>query len=151
MGLLNLFKRSPAPRAPKPVMRSLAAPPAAEREVALSLPEVASPPMPPDPSDLRRMLFDAIATGNEEKLAHLCRDHHDFLLAYAATWSVVPEALNANPDAAKWYARGLHAITQFCAERLERPELQERFGNADNSGNAPTARQAQDCMRLNDF
>lgn len=83
------------------------------------------------------MLFDAIATGNEEKLARLCRDHHDFLLAYADTWSVVPDALIANPDAAKWYARGLHAIARFCAERLERPELQERLGNVGKSGDAP--------------
>lgn len=144
MGLLDLFKRPPAPRVPKPVMRSFPAPPAAERGVAPSLPEAAPPPTPPDPSDLRRMLFDAIATGNEEKLAHLCRDHHDFLLKYADTWSIVPDSLSANPDAAKWYGDGLHAIARFCAERLERPELQERFRKAEDSRDVPTARETQD-------
>jgi hypothetical protein len=84
------------------------------------------------------MLFDAIATGDEEKLAHLCRDHHEFLLAYADTWSIVPDALNANPDAARWYGEGLHAIARFCAERLERPELQERFRRVDGASDVRT-------------
>lgn len=77
--------------------------------------------------ELRRLLFDAVATGDEEKLARLCRDHHDCLLEYADTWSIVPDALSANPDAAKWYGEGLHAIARFCAKRLDRPEMQERL------------------------
>ena len=145
MGLLDLFKRSRASQAPKPVMRSLPAPPpVVEPEAAPSPPEAAPRPTPPDPTELRRMLFDAIATGDEEKLAHLCRDHHDFLLEYADTWSIVPDALSANPDAATWYGEGLHAIARFCAERLERPELQERFRRADDSPGVRETRETPD-------
>ncbi len=81
---------------------------------------------PPDPAELRRMLFDAVATGDEEKLSRLCRAHHNFLIESADTWSIVPDALSANPDAARWYGEGLQAIARFCAEQYEHPELQDR-------------------------
>ena len=136
MGLFDLFKRPrPKSRPPvEPVMRSLPEPaPADAPDAARSAP----PPSPPDSMELRRMLFDAIATGDEEKLARLCRDHHDFLLAYADTWSIVPDALNANPEAAKWYGEGLQAIARFCADRLNRPELRDRLG--DGGAGLPAA------------
>ena len=90
------------------------------------------------------MLFDAVATGDEEKLARLCRDHHDFLIEYADTWSIVPDALNANPDAVRWYGDGLHAIARFCAERLERPEMRERLRRGSSGGDAQGIREARD-------
>ena len=121
MGLFDLFKRTRTTHRPsaqaRPVMRAL----------PLPEPAPAAPPPPPSSTELRRMLFDAVATGDEEKLARLCRDHHDFLVEYADTWSIVPDALTANPDAAKWYGDGLHAIARFCADRLDRPELQDRL------------------------
>ena len=120
MGLFDLFKRTRGRARPaQPVMRSLPEP-----VVAAPAPVSVTPP---DAMELRRMLFDAVATGDEEKLARLCRDHHDFLLEYADTGSIVPDALSANPDAAKWYGDGLHAIARFCAERLDRSELQDRL------------------------
>ena len=131
MGLLDLFRRSPKtpPAVPaQPVMREL--PPPAE--VAADAPAPAEPlPDLPTPTELRIMLFDAIATGDEDKLAKLCRDHHDFLVEYADTWSVVPDALHANPDAVRWYGEGFHAIARFCADKLDRRELLARLdGNA---------------------
>lgn len=131
MGLLDLFKRSrkPAPAAvATPVMRELPAP----SEVAPDAPAAAPQQLEPLTStELRIMLFDAIATGDEARLAKLCRDHHDFLIEYADTWSVVPDALHSNPEAARWYGEGFHAIARFCAEKLDRTELLARLtGNA---------------------
>ena len=127
MGFLDLFKRSRkvAPAASsKPVMRELPPPP--QETPAPAAPDL-PPPEPPTFTELRIMLFDAIATGDEEKLARLCRDHHDFLVEYADTWSVVPDALHANPEAARWYGEGFHAIARFCAEKLDRKELLARL------------------------
>lgn len=139
MGWFDLFKRPRAASRPAanalPVMRTLPT----SVEAAPAPPAAAAPP---GPTELRRMLFDAVATGDEEKLARLCRDHHDFLLAYADAWSIVPDALSANPDAARWYGEGLHAIAHFCAERLGRPELQERL-RADG-GRVREARDARE-------
>ena len=127
MGLFDLFKRSrksPADAMKAPVLRSLPAP--AERvapQAEASAPVEPEAPQPPSAIELRIMLFDAIATGDEEKLAQLCRDHHDFLLEYADTWSIVPDALRENPAAARWYGQGFHVIARFCAEKFDRREL----------------------------
>ena len=128
MGLLDLFKRARKPATAalaEPVMRELPAP----LKVAPDAPPSAAPqePEPLTSTELRIMLFDAIATGDEAKLARLCRDHHDFLVEYADTWSVVPDALHANPEAARWYGEGFHAIARFCAEKLDRKELLARL------------------------
>ena len=128
MGLFGLFKRSrkaPAASLAKPVMRELPPAPPASAELEPSKPDaVAEAPIEVlTPVELRILLFDAIATGDEEKLARLCRDHHDFLVEYADTWSIVPDALSGNPEAARWYGEGFHAIAHFCSERLGRREL----------------------------
>ncbi len=120
MGLLDLFKRSrksPAEALAKPVLRELPAPPALDPPT----------PQPPSAAELRIMLFDAIATGDEEKLARLCRDHHNSLLDYLETWSIVPDTLKDNAVAADWYAEGIRAIARFCDEKGERGEGAERL------------------------
>lgn len=134
MGLMDLFKRSrktPPAALAHPVMRELPAPPEVDAEALVPTP---LPPEPLTSTELRIMLFDAIATGDEEKLARLCRDHHDFLVEYADTWSVVPDALHANPEAARWYGEGFHAIARFCAEKLERRELLARLSGDARRG-----------------
>ena len=58
-------------------------------------------------------------------------ENYKLVVEYADTWSVVPDALNANPEAARWYGDGFHDIAQFCAEKLDRKELLARLdGNA---------------------
>ena len=127
MGLFGLFKRSrkaPAASLAEPVMRELpSAPPASEPEPKKPDAATEAPVEVLTPVELRILLFDAIATGDEEKLARLCRDHHDFLVEYADAWSIVPDALSGNPEAARWYGEGFHAIADFCSERLGRREL----------------------------
>jgi hypothetical protein len=134
MGLFDLFKRSrksPAGSLAKPVMRELPAPTALPEPVGTA-DAAAEPPVEVlTPVELRILLFDAIATGDEEKLARLCRDHHDFLVEYADTWSIVPDALHANPEAARWYSEGFRAIAHFCSERLGRRELLARLHEAE--------------------
>ena len=134
MGLFDLFKRSrksPADALKSPVIRSLPAPPQGPPQAEAPAPALEpGAPQPPTAFELRIMLFDAIATGDEEKLAHICREHHDFLLEYADTWSIVPDALRANAAAARWYGQGFHAIAHFCADKLDRRELLERLESA---------------------
>lgn len=135
MGLFGLFKRTRAPSRPAeglaPRLPNLPAAVEATPEPAAPL-----PPPPPAPVELRRMLFDAVATGDGEKLAHLCREHRELLQEYANTWSSLPDSLNANPEAARWYGEGLRAIAQFCAERPEPRGLQEppASGEGDAEG-----------------
>ena len=84
--------------------------------------ELPSDPPPPSPvadgpssTDLRQMLFDAIAKGDEAQVTELCRKHRRFVQDYAPSWLIVPESLRANPAAAKWYGRGLRQVlNQFC-------------------------------------
>ena len=76
-----------------------------------------SSPAATDPSsaELRQMVFDAIAKGDEARVTELCREHRQFVQDYAPTWLIVPDSLRANPAAAKWYGRGLRQVLQqFC-------------------------------------
>jgi hypothetical protein len=104
MGLFDLLKRpKPAHKSPVVVMRELPSPKPAEKA-----------PPPPTSDELRQRLFDAIATGDEIRLAELCRSHRQFIAEYASTWMIVPESLKENPAAAEWYTRGLSRLTQLC-------------------------------------
>jgi hypothetical protein len=72
----------------------------------------------PNSSELRQMLFDAIAKGDEARLTELCRKHRQFVQDYAPSWLIVPDSLRSNPAAAKWYGRGLRQLlNQFCNAR----------------------------------
>ena len=104
MSLFGLIKRSKPSRAVPagPVMRELPQPPQ-------------QPPRPvPSSGELRQMLFDAIAQGDEPRLFALCREHRDFVNEYAEVWMIVPDDLLANPAAAEWYRRGVEQLTRLC-------------------------------------
>jgi hypothetical protein len=107
MSLFGLIKRSKPDGnvPPTPVLREL----------------LDAQPTPPDvettPSsaELRQLLFDAIARGDEARVTELCREHRRFVQDYAPMWLIVPDSLRANPAAAKWYGRGLRQLLQqFC-------------------------------------
>ena len=101
MALFNLRKRS---KAAAVVVRDLPSPRPAEPA-----------PAPPTPAELRQRLFDAIATGDETRIAELCREHRDFINEHVENWMIVPDSLRANPAAAEWYTRGLQQLTRLCA------------------------------------
>jgi hypothetical protein len=87
--------------------------------VLRELPDAESTPPPaaagPSSSELRQLLFDAIAKGDETRITELCREHRQFVQDYAPRWLIVPDSLRANPAAAKWYGRGLRQVLQqFC-------------------------------------
>ena len=70
----------------------------------------------PSSVELRQLLFDAIARGDEARITELCRKHRQFIQDYAPSWLIVPDSLRSNPAAAKWYGRGLrHVLNQFCS------------------------------------
>lgn len=78
----------------------------------------------PSNSDaVRRLLFDAIAAGDDKQLEQLCREHRNLILSHGAGWLEVPEAFRANPEVYEWYGDGLRAIARYCAEKLERTNM----------------------------
>jgi hypothetical protein len=86
------------------------------REISGQQPTSESAASAPSSSELRQMLFDAIAKGDEARVTELCREHRQFVQDYAPAWLIVPESLRANADAAKWYGRGLRQVLQqFCS------------------------------------
>ena len=84
-----------------------------------------------DPAELRKMLLDAAASGDEDRLACLCRENEALILQLGPGWLDVPREFRANPAAAEWYGAGLRAIVEFCARHLRRPELLEHLSPAD--------------------
>jgi len=113
MGLFSFRKRPPAPPATDPVL------------IELRIPKVNEPEITPD--QLRSMLFDAAATGDEEKLCTLCQTHEKSIFQQGMIWSKVPAEIRSSPKLLKWYGNGLKAIAKFCAIRLNKPELMEQI------------------------
>lgn len=109
MGLFGFLKRAKTLPATEPVV------------IELRIPKVNEPEATPD--QLRRQLFDAAATGDEEKLCSLCQLHEKSIFEQGMIWSKVPDEIRSNPMLLKWYGNGLKAIARFCAERLGKPEL----------------------------
>ena len=113
MNFFGLFRRAAGPRplVPAPDRPALPGPAAA--------PDDAAPRPPPD--HVRRLLFDAVAAGDERRLEDLCREHQDLILRSGPAWLEVPEAFRASPEAYEWYGNGLRAVARFCADRVGHP------------------------------
>ena len=123
MKWLNLFRRGRGkPAVAAPLQRTLPAP-----EPAETIAEPAPRPRQPTPDEVRRLLFDAVASRDEERLESLCREHKDFILEHGAGWLDVPPTFRASPDAHEWYRNGLRAVARFCAERLGHTALLDRL------------------------
>jgi hypothetical protein len=128
MHLLDLFGRSkansgvaaarlPARRTPvRVVAKPVAAAPAPAVRAA-----------PPAPHDLRRLIFAAVASNDSERLATMFRENPDGVVAHAVEWMKIPDELRPNPEAVRWYSEGLRAVAQYCADRLNRPDLFQRL------------------------
>ena len=79
------------------------------------------------PEQVRQLLFDAVATGDEGKLDALCDEHKDVILQHGQGWLEVPAKFQSSPQISEWYGRGLQAIARYCAEKLNRQELMENL------------------------
>ena len=113
MGLFGFIKRAKPLPASDPVI------------IELRIPKVNEPDITPD--QLRQELFDAAATGDEEKLCVLCQQHEKSIFEQGMIWSKVPPEIRSSPMLLKWYANGLKAIARFCSERLGKPELMNQM------------------------
>ena len=90
----------------------------------------APPPTPvptpaPTPDGVRRLLFDAVASGDESRLRALCDEHEDVITEHSEAWLEVPPQFRASPHLADWYRNGLRAISQYCAERSAQQRLSD--------------------------
>jgi hypothetical protein len=112
MGLFGFLKREKPAPIDDPVV------------IELRIPKVNEPEITPD--QLRQQLFDAAATGDEDKLCTLCRQHEKSIFQQGMIWSKVPPEIRTSPVLLKWYGNGLKAIAKFCAERLGKPELMDQ-------------------------
>jgi hypothetical protein len=92
--------------------------------IELRIPKVNDPPLTPDA--LRKQLFDAAATGDEQKLCTLCQTHEKNIFEQGLIWSKVPPEIRSSPTLLRWYGNGLKAIARFCAEKLGKPELMDQ-------------------------
>ena len=95
-----------------PVMLALPAP------NPIDLPPPPPTPQPLSPEEVRRLLFDAVAAGDEVRLHALCHEHQELILSSMTEWLDVPEPIRANPQIFDWYANGLRSISQFCAQAI---------------------------------
>src|SRR5688500_4572976 len=108
MRLFDLIKRPKrsASTAQLPVMRELPATTEAPQDAAQS-PET---PLAPSPDEVRDLVFCAIASGDETRVAELCEEHREVIAEHGSAWVRPPIELHANPAAIDWYTRGLSRI-----------------------------------------
>jgi hypothetical protein len=133
MGLFGFLKRAKPLPASDPVI------------IELRIPKVNEPDITPD--QLRQELFDAAATGDEEKLCVLCQQHEKSIFEQGMIWSKVPPEIRSSPKLRKWYANGLKAIARFCADRLDKPELMKQIKEIEA---LPVAEEKKDAGRPRD-
>jgi tetratricopeptide (TPR) repeat protein len=78
---------------------------------------------PSSPEEVRRLLFDAAARGDDAALAKLAETHEPTVLEHFGVWKKVPEGVRRDPTAVQAYAQGLIRIAQHFAAARGRPEL----------------------------
>jgi hypothetical protein len=105
--------------------------------IELRVPKVGEPQVTPD--GLRKQLFDAAASGDNDKLCQLCRQHENSIFQQGMIWSKVPPEISASPRLLNWYATGLKAIARFCAENLGKPELMKQIREIETLPGPDTA------------
>ena len=122
-GFLRRSRRTPTSRLP--VFRALPGGATEAPPQDPSNPDVTRSPSAPTPHEVRRLLFDAVASGDESRLHALCKEHEDLIVQQSAAWLEVPPEFRTSPELHEWYRNGLRAISQYCAERAARDKLSD--------------------------
>ena len=91
-----------------------------------------------DPAALRRLVWEAEATGDPQILEGVCRTHQDAILLHFADWQQLAPELRAAPAEAERYVRTMIRVAELFDQRLGRPELMRRLHGDDGSN--PLAR-----------
>jgi tetratricopeptide (TPR) repeat protein len=76
-----------------------------------------------DPDDLRRLLWEAAAAGDEAALESLCRTHRDTIVQHFPAWRQVPAEVRADPALLEGYVQTMAAVGRLFAQRLGDPSL----------------------------
>ena len=119
MDLFRFLKRQIRASVPPPQ-------PIPPAEVALKASDPSATPAPTPsrtPHEIRRLLFDAVASGDESRLHDLCNEHHDLIVQHSEAWLELPSEFRASPQLQEWYANGLRAIRDYCAQRASENKL----------------------------
>ena len=124
MGLFGFLKQR------RPGRTSVKPDPSDAVIIELRVPKVGDPQLTPD--TLRKQLFDAAASGDNDKLCQLCRKYENSIFQQGMIWSKVPPEIRASPRLLHWYATGLRAIACFCADNLGKPELMNQVRDIDS-------------------
>ena len=112
MRLFSLFRKTRKSQRQPPSAAPALAQPIKPIRVTLPLP----------PEEVRRLLFDAVAAGDEQRLQSLCHEHQDVIFREASGWLEVPREFRASRELAKWYDDGIQAIRRFCEEQRRHSE-----------------------------
>jgi hypothetical protein len=125
MGLFGFRKRSRPEPAQEPVL------------IELRIPRVNEPEL--TPQQLRQELFDAVSSGDEDRLTCLCKSHEKSIFEQGMIWSKVPAEIRGSPALLRWYGNGLKAVARYCADRLGKPELMNQVKEIEGAPTMPGA------------
>src|SRR5947209_18489330 len=86
------------------------------------------------PSDeLRRLVWEAAASGDARVFESVCRVHQDEILQHFSAWRQLPPELRDRPADCEAYIATLIRVAQLFDEQLKRPELMRLLQGDDNN------------------
>lgn len=78
---------------------------------------------PREETDLKSVLFEAVQSGDIDRLTQLCEQNAQAILEAFPRWRNVPEPLRGDPSLVKVYGEGLQGVAQHFAEVRQDPSL----------------------------
>src|SRR2546423_1739200 len=76
-----------------------------------------------DADDLRRLVWEADATGDAHALEAACRAHRDAILQHFPQWQQLPSELRDSRAETERYVRTMVRVAELFEQRLGHPEL----------------------------
>src|SRR5262249_62159431 len=90
-----------------------------------------------DADDLRRLVWEAEASGDPAALEAVCRANTDAIVKHFPAWQTLPPALRESPADAERYVRAMVRVAEVFEQRLGRPELMRRLRGDDSNPLVP--------------